>query len=96
MKLVLIEWEDASIADEGTWVNRADLEAPKVVIFRQVGWLLGISPTEVVLTAAVGDDLIAPRDRIPLGMVRSIVELDPGKRVALPKRKRTAKKDATE
>jgi len=94
MKMVRVEWEDASIADEGTWVAREGLAPAHVVIFSQVGYLLGISPTEVLLTAAVSDTLIAPRDRIPLGMIQSIVELTPGEPVKLPRRKSVRKAKA--
>lgn len=70
MRLVLCIWEDASQVDDGTWVDRASAPKAHAVIFHQVGWLESIDETAVVLTTAVSDQIMAARDRIPLGMVR--------------------------
>ena len=90
MRLVLVVWEDASQVDDSTWVDRASAPKAHAVIFHQVGWLESIDETAVVLTTAVSDQIMAARDRIPLGMVKTILELDPatGVPVALPKKKR--------
>ena len=91
MRLVLLVWEDAAIVDDGPWVER---EAPvtKPVIFHQVGWLQEVTNEAIVLTHAVGDHAMAARDRIPRGMVKTILQLDPdaGVPLKLP-RKRKAK-----
>ena len=90
MKLVLAIWEDASDADEGVWVDRAGLTEAEPVIFHQVGWVYTLTSTELVLTHCVGKHQIAPRSRIPAGMIRSLVELTEGEPVKIPKRKRKA------
>jgi len=86
MKLVLVEWEDASTDNnDSAWIFTAGLAPIPRKVFRQVGWLYRDTPDEVELTSAVdeGAEMIARRDRIPRGMVRSITELQPA-----PKRKR--------
>jgi hypothetical protein len=90
LKLVRVLWEDASVADSDTWVQRADLPAPDVVVFDQVGWLFDLTAEHVVLSDCVGVDLIGPRTRIPAGMVKSIVEYEPTNAapLAIPKKKR--------
>lgn len=77
MELVYIEWEDASCADDGVWVPR---DAPKAeaTIFKQVGFVCGIDAAAVVLTEAYGGHQMAPRTRIPLGMVRRFEYLKVG------------------
>lgn len=89
-QLVLVEWEDASQVDEGPWVQRSGAEAPTAVLFKTAGWLLELTRSHVVLTATMGDHLMAPRDRIPRGMVRSIHVFDAadGKPMQPIKRKR--------
>lgn len=91
MKLVLVEWEDAALIDSGTWVDRQGAEASKPVIFQSVGWLYELAPDAVTITDTTGADLMSPRNRIPIGMVRKLVEFNPaaGKPVPTPKRKRT-------
>lgn len=93
MRLVRVVWEDASIVDDGTWVQKDNLPIPKVVIFNQVGWLFDLTAEHVVLSSCVGDDLIGPRDRIPIGMVKSITEFDQaaGTAVPIPKKRRARK-----
>lgn len=91
MKLVCCVWEDASVVDSDTWVAREGMKDAEPVIFHQVGYVVSLTPTELVLTACVSKDSIAARDRIPAGMIRSLVELDPvGRPLAIPKRKRKA------
>lgn len=87
LRLVRVIWEDASVVDDGTWVSRDGLKKPEPVIFDQVGWLWELTPAHVVLCDCAGKELIAPRTRIPLGMVRSMREYAPngGKSVKLPK-----------
>jgi hypothetical protein len=91
LRLVRVVWEDASIADDGgPWISRDELAPPKPVIFDQVGWLFELTPDHVVISACVGERLIAPRDRIPTGMVRSIHEftVDGGVEVLIPKKRK--------
>lgn len=78
------------MADDSVWVDRHSAPTPEPVVFEQVGWLLELTPEHVVLTSSVSDKIIAARDRIPAGMVRSIHEYDPdgGSLVAVPKKRR--------
>lgn len=92
MKLVRVIWEDASDLDEGPWVDRGNPPPVEVTIFHQVGYILSITPDELILTHAVSKDQTAIRSRIPIGMVRSLVELTEGEPVAIPKRKRKSAK----
>ena len=81
MELVYIEWEDASAVDDTTgWVPRGD-EAPKPVkhMFHQTGFIVDIDNEAVILTEAYSHDFTAPRTRIPVGMIRRFVRLDPAK-----------------
>ena len=90
--LALVEWEDASIVDDGTWLDRATAPKAEPIIFQQVGWLLEATAEHVVLAACMGAEIMSARDRIPRGMVRSIYVFDPayGEPYKLPrKRKRT-------
>lgn len=80
MRPVLLVWEDASVEDVGPWVDQEDCKplAPKV--FHQLGFLLEETPEHVILTHAMegpGKGLMASRERIPRGMVRSITDLGP-------------------
>lgn len=77
MQLVYIEWEDASAADDSTWVDIADAPPAEKILFRQAGFLVDADHEALVLTEAIGRYQMAPRTRIPLGMVRSLVYLDP-------------------
>lgn len=89
MKLVLVEWEDASDVDAGPWVDRATAPEPEPVIFVQVGFLYRLTAREVVLTACVGRDTMGVRSRIPAGMVRRLIELEPaGLPLAIPKKRK--------
>lgn len=93
MKPVLIVWEDAS-AESGPWVHADEAGSMPIKVFHQVGWLLSMTSTEVVLSQAIepdGKGLMAARERIPAGMIRSIVELTPGEPVKLPRRKSVRK-----
>ena len=69
--LVLVEWEDATQLDAGPWASNEPVDyKPKV--FQQVGFLISDTPDGVILTHAWSDDLVAARDQIPRGMIRSI------------------------
>lgn len=77
MQAVYVEWEDASNADGGeTWVFRKGVAAAKPVVFKQLGFLHSVDEHAVVLTEAYSTELMAPRTRIPAGMVRRFIELD--------------------
>lgn len=89
MKLVLVTWEDAS-QEPGTWVDVDTTEPMVPIIFEQVGFLVCQTPTEIVLTQALqtgGKGLMAARQRIPAGMVRSIAPLGPLVATHTPPRK---------
>jgi len=88
MKVVSLVWEDAGDLDEGPWASRADAQPSVPFIFHQVGYLYELTPEAVVLTACIGEEQMGPRSRIPMGMVRSLTELSPGKPVAIPKRRK--------
>lgn len=74
-KIVLVEWEDASVLDRETWVDKASAPKAKATIFSQVGFLLESTREHVVLTCTMGDELMGARTRIPRGMVRSVKHL---------------------
>ena len=90
MKLVCLVWEDAGELDEGPWAFRATAVANTPFIFHQVGYLYELTPESVVLTACMGEHQMGPRSRIPVGMVRSLVELHPGEPVKIPKKRKKA------
>lgn len=73
-RIAIVEWEDAS-DDEETWLYRKNTPAAEVVVHRQVGFVLAVNKTEVLLTSTVSEKLLAARTRIPRGMVRSITYL---------------------
>lgn len=77
MNAVYIEWEDASAVDQPGWVDRGTAEPAVPHTFRQVGFVYSIDLHAVVLTEAYSTNNMAPRTRIPLGMVRRWVDLDP-------------------
>jgi hypothetical protein len=86
--MVLVEWEDITTSDAGTWEFVEDLGKPvSEKIFLSTGWIVRMTPEMIELTTCVEPDftgLIAPRERIPRAAVRSIVELGlRGKPVAL-------------
>lgn len=88
MKLVLVQWEDASVLDDGAWVERDSAPAPEPKVFTQVGFLVSANERELILTQAFDERTMAARERIPRGMVVRIVELDPnaGKPLRLPRK----------
>lgn len=92
LRLVRVIWEDASLVDDsgGPWHDRNALAHPEPTLFDQVGWLMELTVDHVLLCSAVGKELISSRDRIPMGMVRSIFEFGPdsGIPVTTPKRRR--------
>lgn len=87
MKLVKVVWEDAQDLDDGPWAYRKDAKPSEPCIFHQVGYLYELTPEAVVLTHCVGDEQMAPRSRIPAGMVKSLVELKEGQPVKLPRKR---------
>lgn len=82
-KAVLVVWEDAH-SEDGPWVATDTMKPLVPMVFAQVGWLVEEDDSCVVLSSAVeasGDSkIIAARERIPRGMVRSVTELSPPKR----------------
>ena len=93
LRLVRVVWEDASVVDDnGPWVDKATAPPAKAVHFDQVGWLVELTPSHVVLVSAIGEELMSQRDRIPIGMVKSITEFkaEDGKPVRIPKPRKKA------
>jgi hypothetical protein len=88
VKIVYVIWQDAAQLDCGPWVDRKTAPAPAPTIFHQVGYLYSLTPTEVVLTACMGEESMGARDLIPAGMVKSITELVHGEPIAIPKRRK--------
>lgn len=79
---MLVEWEDAHVETEGPWVWQEEAKPMQPKVFQQVGFLLEDDLDCIVLTHAMegpGKGLMASRERIPRGMVRSITELAPKK-----------------
>lgn len=81
MELAYIEWEDASAVDEHVgWVHLADAPKPEMHIFRQVGFVVDCDLEAIVLTEAYNahssGTIVAPRTRIPLGMIRRYVPIN--------------------
>lgn len=76
-KIVLVEWEDASMLDTDVWVDKESAPEPEATVFHQVGFLLANTRKHVVLTCTDGKRLMGARTRIPKGMVRKITELGP-------------------
>ena len=90
LRLVRVIWEDASIVDDGTWVDRSTTTKPEAIVFDQIGWLMELTSEHVVLSSCVGRTLMGARDRIPAGMVRSIheYETESGEPVKVPKKRK--------
>lgn len=78
MELLYVEWEDAGSVDVGTWIDREGAPEPTPHMFRQVGFVNDADLESITLTEAYSDDQMAPRTRIPMGMIRRVVYLDPG------------------
>lgn len=81
--IVLCVWEDAKSIDDGVWAENKD-HTYKTHLVHQVGYLLAHTEQGVILSSAWHPELVACRDQIPLGMIRSMQILEPAK----PTRKR--------
>lgn len=76
MNLVYIEWDDASTVDPETgWVDRETAPAAEPRIFKQAGFITEETADHIVLTCAYDDAQMAPRSRIPVGMIRRRIDL---------------------
>jgi hypothetical protein len=73
--MVLVEWEDALVVDDGAaWVENKPAEySPHIV--QSVGFLVLDDPQGIQITQAWHPKLIAVRDQIPRAMIRSITPL---------------------
>jgi hypothetical protein len=72
--IVLCVWEDAKTLDSGAWAENSPAEfRPHLV--SQVGYLVHQSDQGIILTQAWHPELIAARDQIPAGMIRSVTFL---------------------
>lgn len=84
--IVLVVWQDAKTIDGGPWTDNTPTEF-KPHIVHQVGYLMQQSDEGVILTQAWHPEIIAARDQIPAGMIRSVTFLTE----RAPNRKRSAK-----
>lgn len=75
--VVMVEWEDAKVLDSGPWAETDQEHTYKKHIVHQVGFLLAHTEDGLILTQSWHPELVAARDQIPLGMVRSITPLAP-------------------
>ncbi len=91
MRIVQLVWEDAGDLEEGPWAQREEAKPSTPFIFHHVGYLFELTPDAVVISSCVGEEQMAPRTRIPIGMVRSLTELVSGDPVAIPKRRKNRK-----
>lgn len=92
MKLVKVIWEDAGDMDEGPWVYKAEAKPTEAIIFFQVGWLFEHTAEAVVLTPCMGEHQMGVRSRIPIGMVRKMIELTDGADIPIQLKKVRTKK----
>lgn len=88
MKMVYCVWEDAAVIDEGPWADRLSAKPSTATIFHQIGFLHELTPEAVVLTEVMGETQMGPRSRIPIGMVRSLTELESTGPVKIPKQRK--------
>lgn len=72
--LVLVTWEDATLLDSGAWSDATEHKY-KPQVFVSVGFLLYDGKEGVILTNAWSLDIVAARDQIPRGMIRSVKKL---------------------
>lgn len=72
--IVCVVWEDARTIDGGAWTDNTPATfTPHIV--HQVGYLMQQSDEGVILTQAWHPEIIAARDKIPAGMIRSVTFL---------------------
>lgn len=71
---VLVVWEDAAVRDDGPWAPNQD-HVYKPHIVAQVGFLLAHTEQGIIITQSWHSDIVAARDQIPAGMIRSITPL---------------------
>jgi len=72
--IVLVVWQDANVIDASPWADNVPVEF-KPHIVQQVGYLMQQSDEGVILTQAWHPEIIAARDQIPAGMIRSVTFL---------------------
>lgn len=73
MKLVYVVWEDACELDDAPWGVHTEDFVYEPTLCRQVGFLLYDGPEGVVISNGVMlDGIVARRNQIPRGMIRSI------------------------
>lgn len=75
--IVLVEWEDITIKDDGTWND--DMEhvyEPR--IFRTVAYLLHDSKKGIIIANTFAPETTSPREQIPRGAIRFIKVLQKG------------------
>jgi hypothetical protein len=73
MKLVYIVWEDACELDDTPWGVQDEDFVYEPTLCHQVGFLLYNGPEGVVISNGVMmDGIVARRNQIPKGMIRSM------------------------
>ena len=76
--VVMVQWEDAKVMDDGPWASNKGHDYSPHIVF-QVGFLLSDTEQGVILSQGWHPDIVAARDQIPRGMIRSITYLEPVK-----------------
>ncbi len=72
--VIYVVWEDATLKDSGTWHTTDEKKGHvyEPAIFHTVGFLLKEDEKGLIITSAWSPDTVAPRDQIPIGMVREM------------------------
>ena len=89
-RLVKVVWEDITVVDDGTWVDRETTEKAEPLLFKTVGWLLEHTSKQIVVAMCLGDKLMSPREVIPVGVIKSITLLDEGRQIPVKPRRKKA------
>lgn len=74
MKLVRIIWVDA-VSDESGWKHLDKVRGQKPPLVKSVGWIVARNKAHITLAASIIEDHCDGDVTIPIGMVKSIVEL---------------------
>jgi hypothetical protein len=74
-RLVLVEWEDATLLDSETWVQTPEEHEYKPCIHQTAGWLLSDTKAGIIIAGTWQPGCTSVRDQIPRGMIRRITFL---------------------
>ena len=75
MRMVHVEWEDASEQTEGAWSGRGDVKPWEACIVQTVGYVVHDIEQGLVLTDSYTPNLFGRVTQIPRGMIRKVTEL---------------------